>query len=188
MMTLDDGWFSEPLEDEGSAFSLKLKQKLHEERSPFQLIEVYETTHWGRLLVLDGAVMLTQRDNFTYHEMMAHPVLFTHPKPREVLIIGGGDCGMLREVLKHSDVSRAVQVDIDERVTRVAEQFFPELTESNSDPRAELLFDDGLRYLREAPAKSLDVIIVDSTDPVGPAAGLFGPEFMRDAMRALKDD
>jgi spermidine synthase len=187
-MALDDTWFSEPMESEGSAFSLKITQKLHEEQSPFQRIEVYETTHWGRLLVLDGAVMLTQSDNFTYHEMMAHPVLFTHPNPRDVLIIGGGDCGMLREVLKHDSVTRAVQVDIDERVTRVSEQFFPELTESNDDPRAELLFDDGLRYLKEAPAGSFDVIIVDSTDPVGPAAGLFGPEFMRDAHRALRDD
>src|SRR5690606_41846621 len=118
-MALDESWFTEPMESEGTAFSLKITRKLHEERSPFQLIEVYETTHWGRLLLLDGAVMLTQRDNFTYHEMMAHPVLFTHPNPRDVLIIGGGDCGMLREVLKHDSVQRAVQVDIDERVTRV---------------------------------------------------------------------
>lgn len=146
-MPLDDTWFTESLESQGSAFSLKIARKLHEEQSPFQRIEVYETTHWGRLLVLDGAVMLTQRDNFTYHEMMAHPVLFTHPNPRDVLIIGGGDCGMLREVLKHDSVRRAVQVDIDERVTRVAEQFFPELTEGIKDPRAQLLFEDGLRYL-----------------------------------------
>lgn len=187
-MPLDDTWFTESLESQGSAFSLKIARKLHEEQSPFQRIEVYETTHWGRLLVLDGAVMLTQRDNFTYHEMMAHPVLFTHPNPRDVLIIGGGDCGMLREVLKHDSVRRAVQVDIDERVTRVAEQFFPELTEGIKDPRAQLLFEDGLRYLKEAPAASFDVIIVDSTDPVGPAAGLFGPEFMRDAYRALRLD
>lgn len=187
-MPLDDTWFTEPMESEGSAFSLKITQKLHEEQSPFQRIEVYDTTHWGRLLVLDGAVMLTQRDNFTYHEMMAHPVLFTHPNPQEVLIIGGGDCGMLREVLKHEGVQRVVQVDIDERVTRVAEQFFPELTERNDDSRAELLFDDGLRYLKEAEAGAFDVIIVDSTDPVGPAAGLFGPEFMQDAYRALRED
>jgi spermidine synthase len=187
-MALDDSWFSEPLEDEGTAFSLKIAQKLHEEQSPFQRIEVYQTTRWGRLLVLDDAVMLTQRDNFTYHEMMAHPVLFTHPDPRDVLIIGGGDCGMLREVLKHPTVARAVQVDIDERVTRVAERFFPELTAANGDPRARLLFDDGLRYLKEAPAGSFDVVIVDSTDPVGPAAGLFGPGFMQDAFRALRAD
>lgn len=187
-MPLDDTWFTEPMESEGSAFSLKITQKLHEEQSPFQRIEVFETTHWGRLLVLDGAVMLTQRDNFTYHEMMAHPVLFTHPNPKDVLIIGGGDCGMLREVLKHDGVQRVVQVDIDERVTRVAEQFFPELTERNHDPRATLLFDDGLRYLKEAETGSFDVIIVDSTDPVGPAAGLFGPSFMQDAYRALRED
>jgi spermidine synthase len=187
-MALDDSWWSEPYEAEGSAFSLKITEKLHQEQSPFQHIEVYQTTHWGRLLVLDGAVMLTQRDNFTYHEMMAHPVLFTHPNPRDVLIIGGGDCGLLREVLKHESVTRAVQVDIDERVTRVSEKFFPELCERNDDPRAELLFDDGVRYLKDAASGSFDVIIVDSTDPVGPAAGLFGPEFMKNAFRALRED
>jgi len=187
-MALDNTWFSEPFESEGSAFSLKITKKLHEEQSPFQKIEVYETTHWGRLLVLDGAVMLTQRDNFTYHEMMAHPVLFTHPNPRDVLIIGGGDCGMLKEVLKHQSVRRAVQVDIDERVTRVSEQFFPELVESNGDPRAELLFDDGVAYVKNTAPGSFDVIIIDSTDPIGPAAGLFGAEFMKDAYKLLRDD
>jgi spermidine synthase len=187
-MALDNTWFSEPFESEGSAFSLKVTKKLHEEQSPFQKIEVYETTHWGRLLVLDGAVMLTQRDNFTYHEMMAHPVLFTHPDPRDVLIIGGGDCGLLKEVLKHPNVRRVVQVDIDERVTRVAEQFFPELVESNGDPRAELLFDDGVAYVKNAAPGSFDVMIIDSTDPIGPAAGLFGAEFMKDAYALLRDD
>ena len=187
-MALDNSWFTEPFEDAGTAFSLKITGKLHEEQSPFQKIEVYETTQWGRLMVLDGAVMLTQRDNFTYHEMMAHPALFTHPNPKQVLIIGGGDCGMLKEVLRHPGVERCVQVDIDERVTRVSEQFFPELCEANGDPRAELHFDDGVRYVKEAAASSFDVIIVDSTDPVGPAAGLFGEGFMKDAHRALRAD
>lgn len=187
-MPLDESWFTEEMPDEGTAFSLKVTEKLHEEQSEFQKIEVYQTTRWGRLLVLDGAVMLTQRDNFTYHEMMSHPALFTHPDPKRVLIIGGGDCGMLREVLKHPGVEQCVQVDIDERVTRVSEQFFPELCESNDDPRAKLLFDDGLKYLKDAAEGSVDVVIVDSTDPVGPAAGLFGEDFMRDVYHALGDD
>jgi spermidine synthase len=187
-MPLDKNWFTEAMEDEGTAFSLKITEKLHEEQSQFQKIEVYQTTHWGRLMVLDGAVMLTDRDNFTYHEMMAHPALFTHPNPKQVLIIGGGDCGMLKEVLKHPGVERCVQVDIDERVTRVSEQFFPDLVSANGDPRAELHFDDGVRYVKEAAPGSFDLIIVDSTDPVGPAAGLFGEGFMRDAHRALREN
>jgi spermidine synthase len=187
-MSLDENWFTEALPEEGTAFSLRIAEKLHEEQSAFQKIEVYETTRWGRLLVLDGAVMLTQRDNFTYHEMMSHPVLFTHANPKRVLIIGGGDCGMLREVLRHPGVEQCVQVDIDERVTRVSEQFFPELCEANGDARAKLLFDDGIQYVKDAPAGSVDVVIIDSTDPVGPAAGLFGEAFMRDVYRLLADD
>ena len=187
-MALDNNWLSEPMDDLGTAFSLKITEKLHEEQTPYQHLAVYETTHWGRVLVLDGSFMLTSRDNFTYHEMMAHPVLFTHPKPKNVLIIGGGDCGMLREVLKHQSVEKVTQVDIDEAVTRVSEKYFPELTESNKDPRATLLFQDGIDYVKNLPDESLDVVIVDSTDPVGPAAGLFGEEFMRDVHRVLKDD
>ncbi len=187
-MTLDNSWWSEPYSAEGVAFSLQVTEKLHEEQTPFQRIEVYQTTHWGRLLVIDGCVMLTSRDNFTYHEMMSHPVLFTHPNPKNVLIIGGGDCGILREVLKHQSVEKVVQVDIDEGVTRASEKFFPELCESNNDPRATLLFDDGIQYIKDAASGSIDVVIVDSTDPVGPAAGLFGEAFMRDVYRALSDD
>ena len=181
-------WFSEPFGEEGIAFSLQVTARLHEERTPYQHIEVYETTRWGRLLVLDGCVMLTTRDNFTYHEKMAHPVLFTHPDPRRVLIIGGGDCGMLQEVLRHPQVERCTQVDIDAGVTRVAERFFPELCGANGDPRAELLFEDGIEYIRNLDAGSVDVVIVDSTDPVGPAAGLFGEGFFRDVHRVLGDE
>ena len=180
-----EDWFSEVCDEGGSAFSLKLEGKLHEERSPYQRIEVYQTERFGRLMVIDGFVMLTGRDNFVYHEMMAHPALFTHPDPARVVIIGGGDCGTLREVLRHPGVERVTQVEIDERVTRVAEQWFPELTEANDDPRAELLFADGLQWIREAEPESIDVIIVDSTDPIGPAEGLFREPFYRDCRRAL---
>jgi spermidine synthase len=157
-------------------------------QSPFQKIEIFETTDWGNLMLIDGAVMLTSRDNFLYHEMMSHPALFTHPDPKQVVIIGGGDCGTLREVLKHPGVERAVQCDIDEQVTRMAEKYFPELCDSNNDPRAELLFDDGIAYMKNCAPGSLDVVIVDSTDPVGPAEGLFNKAFFESCFRALKDD
>lgn len=185
-MSLDEHWFSEPLEPEGVAFSLRVTEKLHDERTAYQHLEVYETARWGRLMLLDGCVMLTSRDNFIYHEMMSHPALFAHPDPRDVLIIGGGDCGTLREVLKHPGVNSATQVDIDEAVTRASERFFPELCQANDDPRARLLFADGVRHVAEARPDSLDVVIVDSTDPVGPAEGLFGEPFLRDVRRALR--
>lgn len=188
MIVDDKHWFTEDYPEAGTAFSLRIRAKLHEEQTPFQKLEIYETEHWGNLMVLDGCVMLTSRDNFTYHEMMAHPVLFTHPDPKQVVIIGGGDCGMLREVLKHKAVERCVQVDIDERVTRASERFFPELCSANDDPRAKLLFADGLDYMRRLEPGSVDVVIVDSTDPVGPAEGLFGTKFMADVWRALGDD
>jgi spermidine synthase len=187
-MLKQEQWFSEPIEEGGSAFSLRIKRKLHEEQSPFQKIEVYETSHYGNLLVIDGFTMVSTRDNFIYHEMMSHPALFTHTAPKRVAIIGGGDCGTLREVLKHPEVEQVIQIDIDERVTRVAEQYFPELCESNQDPRAQLLFIDGIRWMREADPGSLDVIIVDSTDPIGPGEVLFTAEFYQACHQALGPD
>ena len=180
-----EGWFTEAVEDEGVAFSLAIDERVHDEQSEYQHIEVYRTRRWGRLLVLDGCVMLTERDEFLYHEMMTHPALFAHREPRRVAIVGGGDCGILREVLRHPGVEHALQVELDERVTRVAETHFPDLCSANEDERAELRFTDGLRWIREAEPESLDVVIVDSTDPVGPAAGLFTREFLSDVRSAL---
>ncbi len=180
-------WFSEICEEHGSAISFRIRRKLHEEKTPYQHIEIYETTDFGKLMVIDGFVMLTSRDNFLYHEMMSHPALFTHPAPKRVVIIGGGDCGTLREVLKHRDVEHVLQVEIDEQVTRLSEQYFPELCASNKDPRAEFLFGDGIQWMKAADAGSVDVIIVDSTDPIGPAEGLFSEDFYRSCYRALGD-
>jgi len=118
--------------------------------------------------------------------MMSHPALFTHPDPQRVLVIGGGDCGTLHEVLKHKTVTLAEQVELDERVTRVSEKFFPELCESNNDPRAKLHFADGIKWVADAKPETYDVIIIDSTDPVGPAAGLFSEAFYKNCFRALR--
>ncbi|MCO6439985.1 MAG: polyamine aminopropyltransferase [Nitrococcus mobilis] len=185
-MALDENWFTETVPDEGLAFSLRTLERLHVEQSPYQRIEVFETAQWGRLMVIDGCVMLTERDNFLYHEMMVHPALFTHVGPQAVLIIGGGDCGTLREVLRHPNVARVVQVEIDERVTRIAERFFPELTAMNGDPRCDLRFEDGAEFVRRTAAACFDVIIIDSTDPIGPAQDLFGCDFLRQAHRILR--
>lgn len=187
-MNTQTTWHHENFEPTGSSIGYRITRKLDEVQSPFQKIEIFESTDWGNLMLIDGAMMLTTKDNFLYHEMMSHPALFTHAAPKRVVIIGGGDCGTLREVLRHPGVESATQCDIDEQVTRMAEKWFPELCESNGDPRAELLFDDGVAYMATCPADSVDIVIVDSTDPVGPAEGLFNKAFYESCFKALKDD
>ena len=180
-------WFTEDCDECGTAFRVAVRRLLHEERSPFQHIQVYETETLGNLLVLDGFIMLSSRDNFFYHEMMTHPALYTHPAPRRVLIVGGGDCGCLQECLKHPGLEQVDQVDIDERVTRVSERFFPELCTANDDPRARLHFADAIEWVARAAPGQYDVIVIDSTDPIGQAARLFSADFYRDCHRALGD-
>lgn len=187
-MSANNEWHYENFDPTGSAIGYRITRKLDEVQSPFQKIEIFESTDWGNLMLIDGAMMLTAKDNFFYHEMIAHPALLTHPDPKKVVIIGGGDCGTLREVLKHQGVESAVQCDIDEQVTRMAEKYFPELCDSNDDPRATLMWDDGLAYIKNLEPNSIDVIIVDSTDPVGPAEGLFNKAFFADCFAALKDN
>ncbi|MFZ5724408.1 MAG: polyamine aminopropyltransferase [Pseudomonadota bacterium] len=187
-MTDRSDWYIEYFESAGTAFGLKLKnaRRLDAVQSPYQNIEIWDTETFGRLMTIDGATMVSTRDNFLYHEMMSHPALFAHANPKRVAIIGGGDCGTLREVLKHPGVESATQIDIDEQVTRLSEKYFPELCEKNADPRAHLLFIDGVQWVKDQPAESLDIIIVDSTDPVGFAEGLFKVEFFKDCIRILK--
>ena len=179
-------WFTEKHAHSGSSIGFRVTERLHSEKTPFQTIEIYDSTDWGKLMVIDGCMMVTTRDNFLYHEMMSHPALFTHARAKRVVIIGGGDCGTLREVLKHEEVEHAVQVEIDERVTRLAERYFPELCASNNDPRAQLLFIDGIKWMAECEEETLDVVIVDSTDPIGPAEGLFNEAFYVSCLKALR--
>jgi spermidine synthase len=188
-MILDPAqWFIETPTGDGSTLALKVTGKLHEEQTEFQTIQVFGTEGFGNLLVIDDYIMLTARDNYVYHEMMAHPVLFTHPKPRRVLIVGGGDCGTLREVMRHPGVEHLDLVDIDAGVTRASEKFFPELCEANTDPRAHLNFTDGIQWVKDVEPGSYDIIIVDATDPIGPAVGLYVEDFYRSCLRALGDD
>lgn len=187
MATLNsNAWITEEHEGCGSAFSLRINRKLDEQQSPFQKVEVYETTDFGNFMLIDGCTMVSTRENFLYHEMISHPALFTHDNPKDVVIIGGGDCGTLREVLKHSSVTSATQIDIDEVVTRMSEKYFPELCESNNDPRATIMFDDGIKFMADAAPNSADIIIVDSTDPVGPGEGLFNHAFYKNCLKTLR--
>lgn len=182
----NDQWCNEI--NAGAAIGLKIKRKLAEKQSDFQLVEIYETEEFGNLMMLDGCTMVSTRENFLYHEMMSHPALFTHPNPKNVVIIGGGDCGTLREVLRHPGVETVHQIDIDKVVTEMSELYFPELCESNDDPRAIIKFDDGIKFMADAADESIDIIIVDSTDPVGPGEGLFNHAFYANCLRALRKD
>lgn len=172
---------------ETRGLSFCIERTLYHESSAYQTIDIVETHDFGRVMLLDGVLMVSSIDEFVYHEMLSQPSLNTHPNPERVLIIGGGDCGTMRRVLMHQRVKHLVQVEIDEMVTRVAKIYFPSLTECSSDPRVEMVFGDGIEYLKRNQ-QSFDLILVDSTDPVGPAAGLFRKEFFADCHAALKED
>jgi spermidine synthase len=149
---------------------------------------VIETEQFGRMLVLDGMVMTTIKDEFVYHEMISHVALNTHPNPENVLVIGGGDGGAIREVIKNPKVKKAVLVEIDGRVIEVSKQLLPEIAVAlEGHPKVEVLVDDGILHLQNKKAV-YDVILVDSTEPIGPAEGLFALDFYHQIFQALKDD
>ena len=180
-------WYRDTWASQDCYLSFAIQEHLHHQRTPFQVLDVFETRSFGTVMTLDGIIQLTDRDNFIYHEMMAHVALFCHRNPRRVLIVGGGDCGVLQQVLKHHLVQQLIQVELDEAVTAAALRFFPELCTSNGDPRATLLFQDAVQWVAQAPPASVDVCIVDSTDPLGQAQRLFGPAFYRHCHRMLAD-
>ncbi|MCL6447719.1 MAG: polyamine aminopropyltransferase [Armatimonadetes bacterium] len=179
-------WFTE-LQTPDMALSCRTKTMLHYEKTPFQELAVYDTVQFGRMLVLDDVIQTTVNDEFVYHEMITHVALNTHPSPRRVLVIGGGDGGTIREIVKHRVVEKATLVEIDGRVIEAAKRFFPEISCALDDPRVEVIIDDGIRHVREHRGV-YDLIIVDSTDPVGPAEGLFSAAFYRDVFEALTAD
>jgi len=179
-------WYTEKHTDT-RGLSFEISQILQEESSPFQQMTIVETPDFGRMMLLDGVIMVTEKDEFVYHEMLTHVALYTHPHPQRVLIIGGGDGGILREVLRHPGVQKATLVEIDEMVIRGAKQFFPALAQAFDSPRAEVLVEDGIKYLQETKER-FDVILVDSTDPVGPAVGLFAQNFYQSCYTALSDN
>ncbi|UPT76168.1 MAG: polyamine aminopropyltransferase [Elusimicrobiota bacterium] len=167
--------------------SFRLKKRLFKGRSKFQTVEVVETAGHGRLLLIDGMTMVSERDEFVYHEMIAHPALFTHPRPRNVLVIGGGDGGTVREVLKHRSVKSCTLVEIDGLVVEASRKYIPQTAKALSDRRATVRIEDGVKFVAETKEK-FDVVIVDSTEPFGPAKELFGPSFYRNVKRILTKD
>ncbi len=167
--------------------SFKLKKRLFKGKSPFQTVEVVETAGHGKLLLIDGMTMVSERDEFVYHEMIAHPAMFLHPKPRRVLVIGGGDGGTVREVLKHKSVESCTLVEIDGLVVSASRKYIPQTAGALSDKRARVLIADGVKFVAETNEK-FDVVIVDSTEPFGPAKELFGPAFYKNVKRILTRD
>lgn len=177
-------WYTER-QTEDLALSLRIEETLSRETTPYQELMVARTRGFGNLLVLDGTVQLTERDEFFYHEMLVHVPLAAHPDPRRVLVIGGGDGGTVREALRHAPVEHVDLVEIDARVTEAARRFFPSLSGALDDPRVTVRHVDGIRFVADAADASYDVVLVDSTDPVGAAEGLFGPSFYAEVARVV---
>lgn len=165
----------------------RVKETLYTQKTAFQELAILDTFQFGKMLVLDGMVQTTEADEFIYHEMIAHVPLATHPDPQKVLVIGGGDGGTIREALKHREVSGAVLVEIDKEVVAACREHLPRLSCGLEDSRAKVIFSDGISYVKEQE-KAFDIILVDSTEPVGAAAGLFTEDFYRDIFKALKPE
>lgn len=179
-------WFTEK-QTPVFGITAKIRETLVTEKTDFQDLAIIDTEEFGRMLVLDGMVMTTVKDEFVYHEMVAHPALFTHPNPKHVLVVGGGDGGVIREIIKHPGVEKAVLVDIDGKVIEYSKKYLPEIACELDNPRVEVQVNDGYMHIIENKDK-YDVIMVDSTEPVGPAAPLFERGFYQGIYEALKDD
>ena len=167
--------------------SMRVKNLLHTEKTEYQDLLIADTYEYGRVLMLDGAYQLTERDEFTYSEMMAHVPLCAHKNPEKVLIIGGGDGAIMREVLKHDCVKKCTLIDIDRRVAECSQEFLPFAGASFNNPRADFKCMDAMKFIKETSEK-FDVVIIDSTDPVDFAAGLFQSNFYADVKKVMNDD
>ncbi len=176
-----DYWFCE-MHTQNVKLCFRIREELIHVKSKYQDIQVFDTYEYGKMLVIDGTVQLTERDEYIYHEIIAHVPMVTHPNPQKILIIGGGDGGVAREVLKHNPKDVDV-VDIDEEVVKICRRYLPQVAKSYDDPRVNLHIQDGVKFIREN--RNYDVIIVDSTDPVGPAEALFREDFYRSLKNAL---
>ncbi len=183
-----DMWYTEK-HGENVGITLKVKETLFSGKSDFQQLDIVETAEYGRMMLLDGLVMCTERDEFVYHDMIVHPAMFVHPAPKQVLVIGGGDGGSIREIVRHPEVELATLCEIDGLVVEQSVKLLPQLASAidGKHPKVKLHIDDGLAYIREHQ-NEFDIILVDSTDPIGPAVGLFEEDFYRLVHGALKDD
>lgn len=181
-----DMWLKEG-QISNAAMTYKVKETLSKKSTPFQELCILDTEAFGRMLLLDGIVQTTINDEYVYHEMIAHIPLFTHPNPKKVLVVGGGDGGSIREILKHPSVEKAVLCEIDGVVIDECKKYLPEISCALDDPRCEIFVGDGIKYVHEHK-NEFDVVIVDSTDPFGAAEGLFGGSFYKEISECLTED
>lgn len=181
-----DLWYTEK-QTESFGITAKITKTYVNEQTDFQQLDMIETKEFGTMLVLDGMVMTTVKDEFVYHEMVAHPILFTHPNPEHVLVVGGGDGGVIREVMKHPKVKKAVLVDIDGKVIEYSKKYLPTIACELENSRVDVQVKDGFMHIHDHK-NTYDVIMVDSTEPVGPAASLFTRGFYQGIYEALKED
>ncbi|QBG35411.1 polyamine aminopropyltransferase [Litorilituus sediminis] len=181
-----DLWIEEKFSD-FLGLRIKVEKVLFSGKSEFQSVDVVETKGHGKMLLNDGLIMVTERDEFAYHDMIAHVPLFVHPNPKNVLVIGGGDGGTAREVLRHASVEKCTMVEIDAMVVDACKEHIPQTSKDLEHPKMNLIIGDGVKFVNETTEK-FDVIIVDSTDPIGPAQPLFGEAFYQDVYNCLADD
>lgn len=178
-------WYTEK-HTETVDFSIKVKEHLHHEISDFQEIDFFESEEFGTFFTLDGLMMVNQKDEFIYHDMITHVAMATNPDIKRVLVIGGGDGGTVRELTRYASIEKIDMVEIDERVVRCCQKYLPQTASQLTDPRVTLYFEDGLKFIANQE-NSYDLILVDSTDPIGPGEGLFSDVFYRDCNKALTD-
>lgn len=183
----DSLWFTETDRD-NLKIDYRIKEVIYSEKSPFQHIMILDSYDFGKMLVLDDAVQTTALDGYIYNEMIAHVPLNIHPNPKNVLIIGGGDCGAAREVTKYPEVEKIDMVEIDELVVKVCKEHLQEVSGNLSDKRVNFIYEDGTVFVKKQKDYKYDVIIVDSSDPVGPAIKLFELDFYKDLYNSLADD
>lgn len=175
--------------DPTTKLSIKVTRHLHAEKSEFQQIDFFESETYGRFFTLDGLMMVNEKDEFVYHEMITHVAMATNPNIKKVLIIGGGDGGTSREILRYGHIKHVDMVEIDERVVRLCQEYLPyTAAHLDQDERIDLHFTDGFKFVVDTADKTYDLIIVDSTDPIGPGEGLFTKEFYSNCYRILSDD
>lgn len=179
-------WLTEE-QTRGYSVNWKVKSIIYKKKTMYQELAILELEDFGKALVLDGVIQVTEQDEYIYNEMITHIPMVTHPNPADVLIIGGGDGGALREVLKYKEVNAVDLVEIDSEVIEACREFLPSMGSSFDDERVKVIIDDGRKYI-ESPRKKYDVIIVDSSDPVGPALKLFQKDFYKNCYKGLKDD
>lgn len=185
---MTDLWFTERHEKDAK-FCIKITKHLHSEKSKFQQIDIYESDTFGRFLSLDGFMMLTEKDEFIYHDMITHTAMAVNPDIKRVLIIGGGDGGTAREILRYPTIEKVDLVEIDERVVRLCQKFLPQTASIfDQDSRLHLYFEDGLNFTEKAHSNSYDLVLVDSTDPIGPGEGLFTYAFYQNCSRILSEE